>query len=682
MKKPKVSIIILNYCGYHDTTICLKSLEKTRYENYEIILIDNGSKKDEKVKLRKYCLKHLNNHNKIRIFRLKKNLGFTGGNNFALNKTDGKYIVLLNNDTIVTKNWLSPLVDHMEKDKSTAVIQPKILQMNDNERFDYAGAAGGFIDKYGYPFTRGRIFNSQEHDRGQYDGVSKIFWASGSACMIRKSVINKVNGLFSENLFNYMEEIDFCWRVWNRGYKVMYTPNSIVYHKGASTAKRNLYKKRFWEHRNNLFILARNLDLHEFIFTMPKRALLELVTYLEYITKGEWTYLKSLFAAHLNFFTKLFIVRLKRNRLPNSKNKPVYPGSIAYDYFIRKKTKFNQLNWSPKGNISFLTFHNIPSGGLKMIFTFANCLKDRGYNVNIYSVLNRDQPSWFKLNTNFTNISKYYFNEKTDILITSFWPTQFVSLLLKAKKKYYLVQGWEENFYKNPLIKSIVKQSYKFPGEIITVNNSIKTKLKKNISNSKEIHVIKTPIVDAKVFNTKNIVSRSDSSRKQKINVLSVISRYNFQKGPDILEKVIQEIKKRYDNYEFTLVSFEDRKYSNVIDKFYSKISPSHISKLYKRANVLLITSRFEGLLGVGLEAMACGCPIVTTNVPGVTDYAKHMYNAYVIKNISDLWINNSIEKLLSDKKLVSKLTKNGIETAKEYSIKSATEILEKVLFE
>jgi hypothetical protein len=679
MKKPIVTIIVLNFNGYQDTNKCLKSIKNTKYRNYEIILVDNGSDTKEAQKLKKDSSNLFKGGKRVKFLRLKKNLGFTGGNNLALKKARGKYIVLLNNDTVVDKGWLSPLVEYMQKHKNVAVVQPKILQLNDNDRFDYAGAAGGFIDKYGYPFTRGRIFNTQEKDLGQYDKISKIFWASGAACMIRRSAIKKVGGLFSENLFNYMEEIDFCWRAWNAGFKVMYHPDSIVYHKGASTAKRNLYKKRFWEHRNNLFILARNLDLNEFITILPLRALMEFATYLKYIAKGEWTYLRSLFFAHLDFFTKLFIVRLKRNRLPNYKRKPVYPGSIVYDYFLRNKSKLSQLDWSPIGNITFIIFHNVPSGGLKLIFEFANAINKRGYYVKIYSIFNHSTPEWFNLNVTFSNIIKYFIDKKPDVLITTFWPTHLLSPIMNAREKYYFILGWEVDFYDNKILKSLVKTTYKLPGNIIAISPAIKKRVSKYVNN-KKIHVSKTPFIDTRYFNTKGTSKHWVDTKDKKIKVLSVISRYNPQKGPDLLEMIVREIKKRYDNYEFHLVSFEDYPYSKVFDKFHTKLSPKEMSEMYKHFNVTLMTSRFEGLLGVGLEAMACGCPVVTKNTPGVTDYANHMYNAIVVDNIEKLWKENIIYKLLSNIKLVEKLTKNGLQTAKLYTVKSATDNLESII--
>ncbi len=348
--KPLVSIIILNFNGSTDTVKCLGSLKKTKYTNYEIILIDNGSVKNElpliRTKLKGNIL------NKIRYFRLNSNLGFTGGNNWGIKKVRGKYIVLLNNDTLITPSWLEPLVLLLESDKNIAVAQPKIKMMQNKKYFDYAGAAGGFIDKYGFPFTRGRIFNTQEKDMGQYNGTCQIFWASGAACIIRKSVIKKVGGLFSENLFNYMEEIDFCWRVWRAGFKVIFTSNSEVYHKVAATAGKNIELKRFWEHRNNLYILVRNLERKDLVMTLTVRIFFELIAYPYYFISRQSIFIPPLFKAHLNFIKNGLYLRRMRNRKLTNGNIPIYPRSILINHYLMRKKYFTDLKWSSINNSS------------------------------------------------------------------------------------------------------------------------------------------------------------------------------------------------------------------------------------------------------------------------------------------------------------------------------------------
>lgn len=338
-KQPLVSIIIINWNGLSDTLVCLASLRKTTYPNFEAIVLDNGSKKNEAVVI------HKNFGEFAKVSRSKKNKGFTGGNNWAIKKVKGKYVVLLNNDTTVKPGWLTHLVDVMEADKQIMVAQPKILLMKEKTRFDYAGAAGGFVDRYGYPFTQGRIFETLEEDRGQYDHIRDIFWTSGAAMIFRTNLISKVRGLFDDNFFNYMEEIDFCWRVWNKGFRVVVIPKSVVYHRVAGSARRVLFKKRFWEHRNNLLLLAKNLPKDQIVKVFTGRVLFELFTYLYYLGTLNVRYVASLLVAHLDFLRLLPSTLSNRQEAAFIQYLPVYPRSIVVDYFIKGKRYFWELDW-------------------------------------------------------------------------------------------------------------------------------------------------------------------------------------------------------------------------------------------------------------------------------------------------------------------------------------------------
>lgn len=339
-----VSIIILNWNGVRDTICCLNSLKRTKYSNYEVIVVDNGSLRDEakilKDRFRNYAS----------IFRLERNLGFAGGNNLAFKKARGKYIVLLNNDTVVDKNWLGSVVETFESDESIAIIQPKIRLYSKKDYFDYAGAAGGFIDRFGYPFTRGRIFSTLEKDLGQYDFKCPIFWASGAAICIRRSIIYITRYLFDENFFNYMEEIDFCWRVQNLGFKIIFIPDSVVYHKVAASAKKNLLKKRYYEHRNNLILLLKNLPDKLLVKSLTARFFLELITYFYYLLTGKFTFLLALFYAHVDFLRILpFYIGKKNLRSSISFENYVYPKSIVLSYFLFRKRYFWQLKFDSVG---------------------------------------------------------------------------------------------------------------------------------------------------------------------------------------------------------------------------------------------------------------------------------------------------------------------------------------------
>ncbi|OGM11469.1 hypothetical protein A2Z22_00260 [Candidatus Woesebacteria bacterium RBG_16_34_12] len=657
---PKVSIIILNYNGIAETIKCLNSLKKTKYNNFEIIVIDNGSEKNENNLIAKNFPKF------AKIYRLEINLGFTGGNNWALKKTKGKYIVLLNNDTIVDPNWLTPLVRLLEKDRKIAIVQPKIKLMNKKSFFDYAGAAGGYIDRYGFPFTRGRIFNTQEKDSGQYDGEFPIFWASGAACIIRKSIIKKVGGFFNENLFNYMEEIDLCWRVWRAGYKVMFTSTSVIYHKVAATAGKNVIQKRYWEHRNNLYILVRNLTKKEAIKILPIRFLLELIAYVYYIISKQKPFIKSLFLAHKDFIKNGFYIRLYRNRDLNHKTIPIYPGSIIFDHYIKKKKYFTDLRWSAKGNFSFLVYKNSQNTGSEVIFKMANKLIDKGFSARIYTLFGNKQ-NWYELNTSFRNIFHSFFQFKPDYLISTFWPTAYILPFMRSNKKYFFSQDWGPSLHEFILFKILAKNAYKIPANIIVHSNFLEEKVKENNRNS-QVYKIKYNVLGnefKRYIKNKNISKQKKSNKK--IKILSVISWYTYCKGLDNLEEIITNLHKKYKNYYFTLVSREKKSFTNNIDKFVSNPSKSQIAKLYNDSDIFLSTSRTEGMPITGLEAMACGCLFITTDSGGVKNYAINDYNSIIISQPKDIWEKKIIEHLFKNEKKVEMLINNGYKTANQY---------------
>lgn len=667
MKKPLVTIIILNFNSLNDTIKCLQSIKRTTYQNFELLIVDNGSENNEGLLLqRKYGDKH-------KVLLLKKNLGYTGGNNFAFQKAKGKYIILLNNDTEVTPNWIDPLINLLEKNRSIAVVQPKIKMLQKKNYFDYAGAAGGFIDKYGYPFTKGRIFETQEKDTGQYDNAGVIFWASGACCAIRKSVIKEVGGLFDPIFFNYMEEIDFCWRVWNSGYKAYYCPESTIYHKGAASAGKNLYKKRYWEHRNNLILLYKNLN-HNIVHNLIIRTILEIFTYLHYLFRGNFVYLKSLSFAHLDFLLMVMHRKIQRRSIKSSVGNqiPIFPSSIAAYYHLFKKMLFYKLEWSPVGNITYLIYNTKKSGGLKVIFEQANSFFDKGYFVKIIKIFGKTQ-SWFHLKMGIDDLRSILY-QNCNWVVATFWPTAFFTFLFRKSKRLYFVQDWEESFYNNPIFKLLVRSTYNLPLSVITNNSFVAEKIKPH---NKNIKVVKVCPVNTNVFfpNTK----RPHKSKNKIINVVSVISWYNKHKGIDLIDKIIKNLKLLDTNYKFTLVSYEKYKYSDNFDVFVSNATPKKISNIYRQSDALLVASRNEGTLTTGLEAMACGCLVFTLDTPGVSNYAKHNYNAIVVKNIENFWKKNIIEKTLNNRILSERIKNNAFRTAKEYDssrISDETELI------
>ena len=295
IQRPKVDIIIPHYNGWQILDGCLASLEKQTYPNICVSIVDNGTS-DGSIQqaTEKYPWVH--------VVKPGENLGYAGGCNFGFEATDGEYVVFLNNDTEHEPSWVAQLVAHAERDEKIAALQPKILsiQARDNgERiFDYAGAAGGLIDGLGYPYAIGRVFNTVEKDVGQYDEAQPIFWASGTAMFARRAALEQV-GLFDDDFFAHMEEIDLCWRLLLHGYKIYSEPKSVVYHYGGATLKEGSPKKVYLNHRNNLMMIMKNRTFAQLLWILPLRAVLEFASMLFYYKKYgreySWTVLRAMF---------------------------------------------------------------------------------------------------------------------------------------------------------------------------------------------------------------------------------------------------------------------------------------------------------------------------------------------------------------------------------------------------
>ena len=271
--KPKVSILILHKNGETIINNCLNSLSKTNYDNFDIHILLNGTTDNSEKIINKY---------KVKFYKGYKVMGFAEGCNLLIEKTKSKYIVLLNNDTEVDKDWLKELVEFSEKNKAD-ICQPKILDLKDKTKFENAGAAGGFIDKYGYPFCRGRIFGNIEYDTGQYDNNQWIFWACGSCMMIRRSLLEKI-GLLDEDFYMYAEELDLCWRANLIGGKIFNVYKSEVYHYGSYSIKREKLdsNKEYLIHRNSLIMFLKNYSSKTIKKLMFKRIMLELMSGLAF----------------------------------------------------------------------------------------------------------------------------------------------------------------------------------------------------------------------------------------------------------------------------------------------------------------------------------------------------------------------------------------------------------------
>lgn len=278
----KVSVVILNWNGAEMLRTFLPSVVKyTNPELAEVCVADNGST-DNSVDIVR------NEFPSVRLIPFKDNYGFAEGYNKVMNNVDTDYVVLLNSDVEVTEGWIEPILSYMESHKDVAACQPKILSYHDKKKFEYAGASGGYIDKYGYPFCRGRVFDSLETDNGQYDTPADIFWASGAAMFVRREVYAAVGGL-DPKFFAHMEEIDLCWRLLSRGYRLVCIPESKVYHVGGATLKKENPKKTYLNFRNNLLMMYKNLPSDELRKVMIVRCFLDYLAVVFYILKFDFS---------------------------------------------------------------------------------------------------------------------------------------------------------------------------------------------------------------------------------------------------------------------------------------------------------------------------------------------------------------------------------------------------------
>ncbi len=316
----------------------MPSVLATSYQNYKVIIADNASTDDSISFLKE-------KFPQVETIILKKNLGFARGYNEALKKLDADYFVLLNSDVETTPDWLQPIIDLLEKDGLYAACQPKILNYNKKTHFEYAGAAGGWLDAYGYPFTRGRVFDICEEDRAQYNSTEEIFWASGAAFIIKSKVFWQLKGL-DEFFFAHQEEIDFCWRLQLAGYKVFCCPQSIVYHVGGGTLQRGDFRKTFLNFRNNHIMLAKNLTWSEKWWKIPFRLTLDQISAIKGLLSGNTRYFSAIINAHFAFIGWIFFHKKQQQpvkKISINKLAGVYKGNIVWEYFIKKKKIFSDL---------------------------------------------------------------------------------------------------------------------------------------------------------------------------------------------------------------------------------------------------------------------------------------------------------------------------------------------------
>ena len=336
-----VSVVILNWNGRRFLEQFLPTLVKyTQDPEAEIVVADNGSTDDSMAFMEK-------EFPSIRTLKLDKNHGFSGGYNRALEQVNSRYYLLLNSDIEVTEGWLDPLLKVMEAYPKVAACTPKLLDFQKNTHFEYAGAAGGFIDRYGYPFCRGRIFDAMEEDLGQYDLSTEIFWGTGACLMVRSDLWKEVGGL-DEQFFAHMEEIDLCWRLKSLGHTILSVPSSRVYHVGGGTLERGNPMKTFLNFRNNLLLLYKNLPSKQRRRTLFIRMIFDGISALRFLLQGSFKDFWAVLRAHRAFYGMKNSYKGTRKLNNKAKNNVIvsgiYPGSIVADFFLRGKLRFDQLD--------------------------------------------------------------------------------------------------------------------------------------------------------------------------------------------------------------------------------------------------------------------------------------------------------------------------------------------------
>jgi len=328
-----IAIAILNWNGLELLKTFLPSV--VQYSSAATIyLIDNQSADES-------CAFVSKAFPEVTIIKNEGNYGYSGGYNRGLTHLKEDVFILLNNDVEVTKDWLNPIVDVFKAMPEVAVVQPKLLDYKNRSYFEYAGAAGGFVDKFGYPYCRGRLFTTLEKDHGQYDKNTPIFWASGACLAVRREVFYEA-GALDENYFAHQEEIDLCWRIQNLGYVVMYAYESKIYHKGGSTLSAYNPQKTFLNFRNSLFNLLKNTNPPKSYSLLFLRLILDGFAGLKFLSSGQFKHFMAILKAHYSFYKNFKAVFKKRSKHPKAKKYSVIH-SIVWSYFIMKKKKFTDL---------------------------------------------------------------------------------------------------------------------------------------------------------------------------------------------------------------------------------------------------------------------------------------------------------------------------------------------------
>ena len=336
----KTSVVILNWNGRNLLEKFLPTvIRHTVSDECDVIVADNGSSDDS--------IEYLSSvFPEIKQIILDKNWGFADGYNRALQQVDSEYVILLNSDVETTGNWVQTLIDYLDMHPDVAAVQPKVLSYKDKNHFEYAGATGGFIDFYGYPFCRGRILETLEKDNGQYNAEIPVFWASGACLCIRRKDYMEVGGL-DARFFAHMEEIDLCWRLNARGKKVVCVPSSVVYHVGGASLNKENPRKTYLNFRNNLLMLYKNVPEAHLTKIFTVRYILDILAYAHLIVQGNFGNAKSVVDAHRDFvkMRPLYKFVRKENLAKTTVNQisGIFGGSILWNYYFKRKKTYRAL---------------------------------------------------------------------------------------------------------------------------------------------------------------------------------------------------------------------------------------------------------------------------------------------------------------------------------------------------
>lgn len=336
----KTAVVILNWNGLNFLKMFLGNIVgKTIDSDTLVYIADNGSSDGS-------CEWLSENHPEVRLIRFTENHGFAEGYNLAISQIEATYLVLMNSDIEVTDGWLTPLIRHLDDNPDTAACQPKILSWKERDRFEYAGAAGGFIDKLGYPFCRGRLFSRIERDEGQYDSQTDIFWSSG-ACMAVRSKAWKESGGFDPDFFAHMEEIDLCWRFHKMGYRIKFIPGSTVYHVGGGALPYNSPFKTYLNFRNSIYLLYKNLPDRNFTLRLFMRKILDGVAAILFLFRGDRGSFSAVWKAHRDAGQVRENLLRKREAIKSAGNSEpeglILNKSIVFEFYIKRNKTYNSI---------------------------------------------------------------------------------------------------------------------------------------------------------------------------------------------------------------------------------------------------------------------------------------------------------------------------------------------------